>query len=65
MLVSAAFPAFLIYGYNRYAYYVIPFLGGSSAILASLVFDVIRSYRTRAGDGGEDRKVRTARERVQ
>jgi len=64
-LVSAAFPAFLIYGYNRYAYYVIPFLWGSSAILASLVFDVIRSYRTRAGDGGEDRKVRTARERVQ
>ncbi|WP_262048701.1 hypothetical protein [Bradyrhizobium sp. Bra78] len=49
-LVSAALPAFLIYGLNRYAYYAIPFLGGSSAMLASLLFDRIRAFRGRAGD---------------
>ncbi|MBR0974394.1 hypothetical protein [Bradyrhizobium japonicum] len=49
-LVSAALPAFLIYGLNRYAYYAIPFLGGSSAMLASLLFDRIRAFRSRAGD---------------
>lgn len=41
-LVSAAFPAFLIYGLNRYAYYVIPFLGGASAILGAVLLDRIR-----------------------
>ncbi|WP_407119065.1 hypothetical protein [Bradyrhizobium sp. LMG 9283] len=41
-LVSAAFPAFLIYGFNRYAYYVVPFLGGASAILGAVLFDRIR-----------------------
>lgn len=50
-LVSAAFPTFLIYGLNRYGYYVIPFLGGSSAILLGLLFDRIRFYRRRSGDG--------------
>jgi len=53
-MVSAAFPTFLIYGLNRYAYYVIPFLAGSSAILGSVVFDWLRA-RVRAGraDRGE------------
>ncbi|MET4041466.1 hypothetical protein ABIC03_003157 [Bradyrhizobium sp. RT6a] len=44
-LVSAAFPAFLIYGFNRYGYYVIPFLGGASAILGAVLFDRIRLLR--------------------
>jgi len=47
-LVSAAFPTFLIYGLNRYAYYVIPFLAGSSAILGSVVFDWLRARAGRA-----------------
>jgi hypothetical protein len=51
-LVSAAFPTFLIYGLNRYAYYVIPFLGGSSAILLGVLFDRVRSYGRRFGGGG-------------
>lgn len=42
-MVSAAFPTFLIYGLNRYGYYVIPFLAGSSAILGSVVFDWLRA----------------------
>lgn len=47
-LVSAAFPAFLIYGFNRYAYYVIPFLGGASAILGAVLLDRIRLSFVRA-----------------
>ncbi|MBR0993901.1 hypothetical protein JQ580_24555 [Bradyrhizobium japonicum] len=47
-MVSAAFPTFLIYGLNRYAYYVIPFLAGSSAILGSVVFDWLRARVGRA-----------------
>lgn len=43
-LVSLAFPAFLVYGFNRYAYYAVPFLGGSSAILAAVLFDRIRLF---------------------
>ncbi|WP_129590990.1 hypothetical protein [Bradyrhizobium shewense] len=42
-LASAAFPTFLVYGLNRYAYYVIPFLAGSSAILGSVLFDWLRA----------------------
>ena len=41
-LVSAAFPAFLVYAYNRYGYYVIPFLAGASGVLPWLLFDRIR-----------------------
>ncbi|UWU80800.1 hypothetical protein N2603_20740 [Bradyrhizobium huanghuaihaiense] len=47
-LVSAAFPTFLIYGLNRYAYYTIPFLGGASAVLLWLSFDRIVAYRSRS-----------------
>lgn len=43
-LISAAFPAFLIYGFNRYAYYAFPFLGGASAILGAVLFDRIRLF---------------------
>ncbi|WP_375160578.1 hypothetical protein [Bradyrhizobium sp. RDT46] len=43
-LVSLAFPAFLVYGFNRYAYYAVPFLGGASAILAAVLFDRIRLF---------------------
>ncbi|WP_152033497.1 hypothetical protein [Bradyrhizobium sp. DOA9] len=38
-LISVAFPAFLVYGFNRYAYYAVPFLAGASAILGAVVFD--------------------------
>lgn len=51
-LVSAALPTFLIYGLNRYGYYAIPFLGGSSAILLGLLFDRMRFYAGRSGDDG-------------
>lgn len=51
-LVSAAFPTFLIYGLNRYAYYVIPFLAGSSAILGSVVFDWLRAKAGWSGGVG-------------
>jgi hypothetical protein len=40
-LVSVAFPAFLVYGFNRYTYYAVPFLGGTSAILAAVLLDRI------------------------
>lgn len=51
-MVSAAFPTFLIYGLNRYAYYVIPFLAGSSAILGSVVFDWLRAKAGWSGGVG-------------
>ncbi|GMP00999.1 hypothetical protein [Bradyrhizobium sp. TM239] len=53
-LVSAAFPTFLIYGLNRYAYYAIPFLAGSSAILGSVLFDWLTA-RARAKVRGTER----------
>jgi len=37
-LVNAAFPAFLIYGLNRYAYYVAPFLAGATAMFGAVLF---------------------------
>jgi hypothetical protein len=40
-LINAAFPAFLVYGFNRYAYYVAPFLAGSTAILGAVLFEWI------------------------
>lgn len=40
-LISVAFPAFLVYGFNRYVYYAVPFLAGASAILGAVVFDQI------------------------
>jgi hypothetical protein len=41
-LINAAFPAFLVYGLNRYAYYVTPFMAGAAGILAAVLFDRIR-----------------------
>ncbi|GMO27679.1 hypothetical protein TM233_38620 [Bradyrhizobium sp. TM233] len=52
-MVSAAFPTFLIYGLNRYAYYAIPFLAGSSAILGSVLFDWLRARARAKADRGE------------
>lgn len=40
-LISVAFPAFLVYGFNRYAYYAVPFLAGASAVLGAVTFDQI------------------------
>ncbi|UPK24734.1 hypothetical protein [Bradyrhizobium sp. 195] len=40
-LISVAFPAFLIYGFNRYAYYAVPFLAGASAILGAVALDQV------------------------
>lgn len=41
-LINAAFPAFLVYGLNRYAYYVTPFMAGASALLAAALFEWLR-----------------------
>jgi hypothetical protein len=41
-LVNAAFPAFLVYGLNRYAYYVTPFMAGAAGILGGVLFEWIR-----------------------
>jgi hypothetical protein len=41
-LVNAAFPAFLIYGFNRYGYYLVPFMAGAAGILGSMLFEWIR-----------------------
>ncbi|PJG54511.1 hypothetical protein CVM73_14895 [Bradyrhizobium forestalis] len=48
-MVSVAFPTFLVYGLNRYAYYAIPFLAGSSAILGSVLFDWVKAKAGWAG----------------
>lgn len=40
-LISAAFPTFLVYGLNRYAYYAIPFLAGATGILGAVLLDRI------------------------
>jgi hypothetical protein len=41
-LVNAAFPAFLVYGFNRYGYYLLPFMAGAAGILGSMLFEWIR-----------------------
>lgn len=43
-LISVAFPAFLVYGFNRYAYYAVPFLAGASAILGAVAFGQISRF---------------------
>lgn len=48
-LISAAFPTFLVYGLNRYAYYAIPFLAGASAMLGGVLFDWLRAKIGRVG----------------
>ena len=40
--INAAFPAFLVYGLNRYAYYVTPFLSGATCILGALLYEHFR-----------------------
>jgi hypothetical protein len=40
-LINAAFPAFLIYGFNRYAYYVAPFLAGATALFGAVLYEWI------------------------
>jgi hypothetical protein len=37
-LVNAAFPAFLVYSFNRYAYYVTPFLAATTGLLGAVLF---------------------------
>jgi hypothetical protein len=41
-LINAAFPAFLVYGLNRYAYYVTPFMAGAAGILGAVLFERLR-----------------------
>jgi len=41
-LVNAAFPAFLVYGFNRYGYYVTPFMAGATGILGAVLLIRIR-----------------------
>jgi hypothetical protein len=41
-LINAAFPAFLVYGFNRYGYYVTPFMAGATGILGAVLFDRMR-----------------------
>ena len=38
-LINAAFPAFLVYGLNRYAYYVTPFMAGATGLLGAVLFE--------------------------
>jgi asparagine N-glycosylation enzyme membrane subunit Stt3 len=46
-LINAAFPAFLVYGLNRYAYYVTPFMAGATGIFAAVLLDRIKLLSTR------------------
>ena len=46
-LVNSAFPAFLVYGLNRYAYYVTPFMAGVAGALGALLFDWTRRIAAR------------------
>jgi hypothetical protein len=41
-LINAAFPAFLVYALNRYAYYVAPFLAGTVGLLGAVLFERIK-----------------------
>jgi hypothetical protein len=41
-VVNAAFPAFLVYGLHRYAYYVTPFMAGAAGVLGAALFDRMR-----------------------
>jgi hypothetical protein len=42
VLINAAFPAFLVYGLNRYGYYVAPFLAGTAGLLGAVLFERIK-----------------------
>lgn len=46
-VINAAFPAFLVYGLNRYAYYVTPFMAGATGIFAAVLLDRIKLLSTR------------------
>ena len=41
-LINAAFPAFLVYGLNRYAYYVTPFMAGAAGLLGAVLFEWLK-----------------------
>jgi len=41
-LINAAFPAFLVYGLNRYAYYVTPFMAGAAGVLGAVLFEWLK-----------------------
>lgn len=41
-LVNTAFPAFLVYGLNRYAYYVTPFMAGATGLLGAVLFQWVK-----------------------
>jgi hypothetical protein len=41
-LVNAALPAFLVYGFNRYAYCVTPFMAGAVGILGAVLFELTK-----------------------
>jgi hypothetical protein len=41
-LINAAFPTFLVYGLNRYAYCVTPFMAGASALLGAVLFEWLK-----------------------
>lgn len=46
--INAAFPAFLVYGFNRYAYYLTPFMAGACGILGAVLVLLARRLRHRA-----------------
>ena len=46
-LINAAFPAFIVYGLNRYAYYVTPYMAGATGILGAVALDRIELFRRR------------------
>jgi hypothetical protein len=41
-LINAAFPAFLVYSFNRYAYYVTPFLAATAGLLGAVLFEWLK-----------------------
>lgn len=57
-LINAAFPAFLVYGYNRYMYYVAPFMAGATGILGALLFSIAKHIiRNLRGQRRNDQSV--------
>ena len=57
-LVNSAFPAFLVYGLNRYAYYVTPFMAGAAGSLGALLFDWTRRIAARCLQGDLTMRVK-------
>jgi hypothetical protein len=57
-LVNSAFAAFLVYGLNRYAYYVTPFMAGAAGVLGALLFDWTRRIAARCLQGDLTMRVK-------